>query len=87
MPETDRERLIEDLLRESLYSSGEYFDDVVENVAEQGGVVRVRLHGPAPDFDLVFPRDSDRRAVAAQLERKLRVARQGPDMSRPPIQG
>lgn len=83
--ETDAERLIEDLLRETLYGTGEVFDAVVESVEEEAGGVWVRLRGEANDFQIVVPERADRHALAAQLERKLRVAREGPDMTRPPI--
>ena len=87
MADTERERLVEDLLRESLYSSGDAYEQVVAGVEEEGGTVRVRLHGEPHDFDLVFTPGASRSSLVAQLERKLHVALHGPDLSRPPIQG
>lgn len=84
---TDRERLVEDLLREALYASSESYEDVVDEVREERGVVRVRLRGVAHGFEVPFEEREKRSVVAARLERKLRISREGPDRSRPPIEG
>lgn len=84
---SDRESLVEDLLRELLYATVERYDEVVEAVREEGSVVRIRLRGHTHDFEISFERGEERQAVFARLERKLRIAREGPDRTRPPIEG
>lgn len=83
---TEREKLIEDLMREVLYGTGEEFDQVVEEIRQDGGVVRVRLRGPAHGFELAWEEGTGRAVLAARLERQFRLAREGPDRARPPIE-
>lgn len=76
MSDSEAVKLVEDVLRESLYAADEPYDEVVDEVvAGEGDLVRVRLRAPAPDFDVVVSGDYDRAGLAAQIERRLREAR------------
>lgn len=82
----EAEKLIEDLLREVLYGSREQYEDVVEELRAEGSTVRVRLRGDTPDFEVAINEDEQRDTLLARLERKLRIAREGPDRSVPPLE-